>query len=283
MADNLTYAKTLNEGRHVFTGYKNAVRGLIRSSLLSLGSVIQRPNNGNFLRLLYCHYVFDDQVEKFDKIVSMLSGEGKFIDTETCIEMIKGEREIDGKYFHLSFDDGLRNVFANAIPVLRKHNVPALMFIPSSVISSDYESAKTFCLNALHCKNPVEMIRWEDLKMALSWGFEVGSHTRSHLRLSTIENAGLLKDEILGSKQEIEEHLGIKCKYFSYPYGKRTDIDDISIEAVKDAGYEACFGAFRGEISNDTDIFKIPRHNFEAHWPGSHVKFFALGGWDSVR
>ena len=30
-------------------------------------------------------------------------------------------------------------------------------------------------------------------------------------------------------------------------------------------------------IKNNTDIFKIPRHHFEAHWPENHVNYFARG------
>lgn len=38
-----------------------------------------------------------------------------FIDTNHAVSMAKGTAAIDGRYFHLSLDDGFRNMFQNAI------------------------------------------------------------------------------------------------------------------------------------------------------------------------
>ena len=73
-------------------------------------------------------------------------------------------------------------------------------------------------------------------------------------------------------------HLGVECKYISWPYGRITDVDKASLGMMKNAGYQACFGAFRGSvIPKATDMFSIPRSHFEVHWPISHVKYFARG------
>ncbi len=90
-----------------------------------------------------------------------------------------------------------------------------------------------------------------------------------------------IKDEILGSKQEIERHLGLECKYISWPYGRLDDTDEESLEMVKNAGYHACFGAFRGTVvPENTDLFSIPRHHFEVQWPISHIEYFLRGNME---
>ena len=59
--------------------------------------------------------------------------------------------------------------------------------------------------------------------------------------------------------------------------------DDVerSLALTKAAGYEACFGAFRGSMTpGSTDLFAIPRHHFEPEWPAAHVKYFARGNME---
>src|SRR5689334_14014446 len=87
------------------------LRNAVRSGALSLLGRVARDPAGPFLRCVYCHYVFDDQVASFRRILETLQTLGTFVDTATCVAMLGGERPIDGRYFHLSFDDGFRNVF----------------------------------------------------------------------------------------------------------------------------------------------------------------------------
>ena len=126
------------------------------------------------------------------------------------------------------------------------------------------------------------MARWDDLHAMISLGFEIGSHTRNHSCFSAIsKDPALLKEEILGSKYEIEDNLGIECKYISWPYGIRDAVDPLSMEITRNSGYKACFGGYRGSIQpGSTDLFSIPRHYFETQWPIAHVKFFANGNME---
>jgi peptidoglycan/xylan/chitin deacetylase (PgdA/CDA1 family) len=226
--------------------------------------------------------VFDDQRSDFERLILKLKKTGQFIDTGTCIQMLQGEKEIDRRYYHLSFDDGFRNIFTNALPILRKHEVPAILFVPSSLIESSWDKTQTYCLETTRYNSVIEMLRWDDLKEIVSLGYEIGSHTRTHARFSEIShNAALLEDELFGSKKELETNLGEECKYISWPYGRLTDADGVSLKTAKRAGYRACFGAYRGSIvPGQTDVFSIPRHHFEVQWPISHVEYFARGNME---
>lgn len=232
------------------------------------------------LRLLYCHYVFDDQRAKFEDLISALKAAGTFVNTETCLRMLRGEAPIDATHFHLSFDDGFRNIFTNAIPILMKHGVPAEVFVPTGIVEASHTKARDYCRDVVHQPGAIELIMWSDLRQAAAMGFGVSSHTRTHARLSTLSDSGpALADEILGSKSDIEDRLGRPCRYTSWTYGSRADVSERALDVVRGAGYEACFGAFRGAvIPGRTDIFAIPRHHFEPQWPIAHVKFFAGGG-----
>jgi peptidoglycan/xylan/chitin deacetylase (PgdA/CDA1 family) len=263
-------------------GIRQKARGIVRDLMLAAVGSIALPFGDRFLRPVYCHYVFDDQRDKFEQVIVWLKSIGTFVNTDTCIDMLEGNREIDGRYFHLSFDDGLRNVLTNALPILRKHAVPAILFVPSALVSADWTTAREYCLRTEISESVIEMATWEDLREAVAAGVEVGSHTRTHARLSAIScNTALLEDEVGGSKREIEEGLGVECKYFSWPFGRLSDADSQSLEMTREAGYRACFGAFRGSvIARQTSRHGIPRHYFEVQWPIAHIRHFARGNFE---
>jgi peptidoglycan/xylan/chitin deacetylase (PgdA/CDA1 family) len=257
-------------------------RILMRSVTLTTLATIAKLDQRNFLRAIYCHYVFDDQKDRFEEIITELKKIGTFVDTSTCLEMLMGEREIDGRYLHLSFDDGFRNIFTNAVPILKRHNIPAIFFVPTCLIGANWERTEEYCFRIL-MTGVTEMVHWDELKEMSALGFEIGSHTRTHARFSTIsKDPAKMEGEIIGSKLDLEERLEKECKYISWPYGERRDADALSLRATKRAGYHACFSSIRGVIDpRSANRYSIPRHHFEVQSPLSHIKGFARGIWES--
>ena len=79
---------------------------------------------------------------------------------------------------------------------------------------------------------------WADLLTLAGAGWEVGSHTRRHPRLTELAEPAL-HDELRGSKKDCEEHLDVPCRALAFPYGA---VDDRVVEAARAAGYEAAGG-----------------------------------------
>ena len=256
-----------------------SVRSCLRSLLLSGMGLFSGKDKRASLRCVYCHYVFDDQIRLFEQQIVRLKQMGSFVDTETCLSMVEGRRAVDGTYFHLSFDDGFKNIVKNAGPVLKRECVPALLFVPTSFIGASCEKVSDYCLRITEYKNPIEMCSWDDLKRAMEMGIDIGSHTRTHARFADISgDPARLQDEMSGSKADIERNLGVACPTISWPYGRLSDADEVSVHATKEAGYRACFGAFRSAVRDGgCDPFMIPRHHFEAQWPWTHVRYFLAG------
>lgn len=277
------YAGTWLEAAPALNGWTARLRQGSRHLGLSVLGRLSRDNKKPFLRPLYCHYVFADQRSKFRDVLCSLQTAGRFIDTETCIQMLEGTAPIDGCYFHLSMDDGFRNVLEHAAPVLRELDIPAIFFVPTQLVGADWAKARQFCEQNGYSK-VVEFLTPGDLRTLRSLGFEIGSHTRTHARLLSIADNSELAAEVAGSKGELEQLLGEKCRFISWPYGKRTDINAAALNCVRAAGYEACFGAFRGSVTpGATDRYQIPRHHFEVQWPLSHIRYFAGGHMEQAR
>lgn len=278
------YATTWRQAVRRPTSGMASLRAAMRSGALSIASRVNVGMADHFIRCLYCHYVFDDQVAAFEQLIVRLKSLGTFIDTDTLIDMLTGKQPAGNRYLHLSFDDGFRNNVTNALPVLRRHSVPAIFFVPSGLIGADFDRTRDYCLNVTHYPAVIEMMTWDDLRTIIDAGYEVGSHTRTHARFSAISTQREhLEDEIRGSRLDLESRLGYRCRYISWPYGRVTDADAVSVEFTRKAGYDACFGAFRGTVDpGHTDRYRIPRHHFEPQWPLRHVEYFARGNMEAA-
>jgi len=66
-----------------------------------------------------------------------------------------------------------------------------------------------------------EKLTFEDLK-SLNAQHEVGAHTLTHTRLTTLSSAQA-QEEIKGSKKWVEDVTQKECKLFCYPYGEQNE------------------------------------------------------------
>jgi peptidoglycan/xylan/chitin deacetylase (PgdA/CDA1 family) len=106
----------------------------------------------------------------------------------------------------ITFDDGYHNFYANAFPVLDRYGFTATMFLPTAFIG---ESRLTF--KGRGC------LTWSEVRELRKHGISFGSHTVTHPQLHDCD-ANSIRDEIMGSKQTIEQKLGCSIQSFSYPY-----------------------------------------------------------------
>lgn len=253
------------------------LRQAARSTALSIAGRLLPERPGPFLRCMYCHWVYDDNVDRFEAIVRSLQRRGAFVDTARCVAMVEGREPVSGPTFHLSFDDGLRNNLTHAAPVLERLGVPATFFVSSAYLGAEGRERSRYCRERLEHRASSALLDADDCRELVDRGFEIGSHARTHRRLAALSDEEV-RDEVIRSREELEAAVGRPCRWFAWPYGGREDADERTLEAVDRAGYEAAFGAFRGTVEPGvTDRRAIPRHHFEPDWPLSHVRVFANG------
>jgi peptidoglycan/xylan/chitin deacetylase (PgdA/CDA1 family) len=88
-------------------------------------------------RILMYHIVGDDElsVHQFEWQISFLKREFEAVRLGTLIQRLQS-RSVTGREVVITFDDGVRNHFATAWPLLRTHNVPATFFVCPALIES---------------------------------------------------------------------------------------------------------------------------------------------------
>lgn len=139
----------------------------------------------------------------------------------------------------LTFDDGYRDFYTDAFPILRKHRIKATAFIVYNFIGKDHNY-----MDELQIREVVG-----------SGLVEIGSHTLSHRYLTSLPTADAEK-EIRESKVLLEKKFGVEVKHFAYPGGFT---DETLGQQVEAAGYLTAVGTQKGAVSNDSDLYHLPR------------------------
>ena len=99
---------------------------------------------------------------------------------------------------------------------------------------------------------------WEQIAELQTRGVTFGSHTSTHEILTTVP-AAQAEQEIVSSREAIQQKLGSSCELFSYPNG---DYSDQVRDLVAQAGYKFAFlNQEPGVWTRDCDPFLIPRVN----------------------
>ena len=258
------------------TGFRRRLRSFLRSRYLDVISRLPTNPPAHYAKGLCCHYVFDNQLKSFEQLIVAIRARGRFISTDQYVRMAEGTETIDGACFHLSFDDGFRNVVTNALPILEKHAVPFAFFIPTDCIGADFTQATQFCSRESY-RGPVEFASWDNLRRLDPELVTLGSHTVTHPQLASISHDGeRLHHELAASKARLEQELDRPCEYLAWPRGQPHDIDRATIEVARNCGYRALFGAHGGTVLPDQphDLV-MPRQHFELQWPLSHIAYLA--------
>jgi peptidoglycan/xylan/chitin deacetylase (PgdA/CDA1 family) len=166
----------------------------------------------------------------------------------------------------ITFDDGYRDNFENAVPVLEKLSLPATFFVVSDWIGTD---VVPWWDRERGVRHP--WMTWEEVRWLRRKRFDIGAHTRTHVDLGTVD-AVVGREEIAGARVELEKRLGDSVDLFAYPYGKRPNMTDWNRDLVKAAGFRCCCSCFGGITSTGTDPFQVPRVPITP-WYGSPHQF----------
>ena len=112
----------------------------------------------------------------------------------------------------LTFDDGYADFYSAALPALQHHRFNATLYIATSFV----EGTSRWLEKIGEGDRP--MLSWEQLAEINSSGIECAAHTHTHPELDMLPPS-TARDEIVRSKEVLEDHLGQRISSFAYPYG----------------------------------------------------------------
>jgi len=185
-----------------------------------------------------------EEQERFDITPELLKDQLEYLKKEgfTTISFDKladyfdGKTSLPEKPIILSFDDSWKNQYVYAFPLLKEYSVTATFFVFT---------------NSLDKKNH---LTWDETREMQKAGMEIGSHTKFHPYLDDITDPIELKTEIAGSKNILEESIGIAITSFAYPFGEHALA---SIDEVRRAGYRTARSLRAGVVQKREDLFTL--------------------------
>ena len=194
------------------------------------------------LPVLMYHRVVDD--EKYAGVY----------DTHVTLENFEKQMKYikDNGYETITFDDGYKDNLKNALPILKKYNLKAVLFY---VTDETYNRWDTDAENRPKEKK-FELMNLEEIKELYSSGLiEIGGHTTTHLDMPLIEREALKKD-LEESRDKIEEITGKKPVSFAYPWGRN---NETCRKVVEEVGYKFAVSTESGSSCFSDNLFEIVR------------------------
>lgn len=153
----------------------------------------------------------------------------------------------------LTFDDGVRNFFTVAAPLLLEHALPATNFIVIKLTKSQSYSQKD---SQWTPQDDETYLSWNEMQeLASSRLMSFGSHTYTHPKLTEISVAET-KRELEDSYNAIAERLKFESLALSYPHNKTSDTIREMAESV---GYACALTADLGPNEPDHDLYSLRR------------------------
>ncbi|TDM10571.1 intercellular adhesin biosynthesis polysaccharide N-deacetylase [Macrococcus lamae] len=228
--------------------------------------VLKTISNNNELRK---YSVFEKDFEK--QIVWMKEHGATFLTQKEFLQHYNKQQFPKGCVW-LSFDDADVTTYKNAMPILKKHDVPATVFVIAGQVGNP-----SF--------NNIRIATWSQLRaMKKSGVFDFGSHTynmhelkNNHSVLNTAKPSEF-KADLKHSRKVIKKELGVTVDTFAYPYG---DATDKIVKTLEEADFDNAFILAPYAVTKDNSPYLINRIMVDDDAFTHHVKKW--GGFTSTK
>ena len=207
----------------------------------------------NDLRVLIYHDVLDEDIEKIKRQINWLQKRWKILSPGEFEKMILGEEKIAGRNLLITFDDGFYSSLTIAKEVLEPLKISAIFFIVSDFckLTGQLNIRKFITDNFFpesispDIRDDAKNLSLEDIKYLNEKGHEIGAHTKTHAKLSSIKEFPRLYSEIVQSADELEVYLGTKIKSFAYTFGNLESFSQEALTIAK-SRFQFIFSGLRG-------------------------------------
>jgi peptidoglycan/xylan/chitin deacetylase (PgdA/CDA1 family) len=154
----------------------------------------------------------------------------------------------------ITFDDGNVDNFEFAYPLMQKYGFTGTAYIVANRLDSEGYLSK------------------EQLQELAAAGWEIGSHSMTHLDLANA-TPQQLRREILESRLRLEDEIGVDVRSFAYPFGTFTKT---LAQKIENYGYRTGVGLGKNAIHDLNSIYYLSR--WEIHGTMTIDEFETLLG-----
>ena len=168
------------------------------------------------------------------------------------VEKLERGQRLNGE-LSITFDDGYRDNFETAAPVLAKLSLPATFFVVTQWMDTEHVPWWDRERNARH-----PWMTWDQVRALHRQGFDIGAHTRTHADLGRVSGVEA-QSELLGARRDLEKEIGASADLFAYPYGGPNHLSEANRDLVKAAGFRCCCASVGGTNATGSSPFDLQR------------------------
>ncbi|HTC93260.1 MAG TPA: polysaccharide deacetylase family protein [Terriglobales bacterium] len=217
---------------------------------LSLCSLFAARNwyrrlRGQYPVLVLAHHLISDRphrmgmtTEDFWKVLCFLQRHYRIVSLSQAFELLRlGDVKVPTLV--LTFDDGYADNFVSLRAVAQEAGIPVTLFIATQPV----EIQREFLHDSAQGIRGLLPLTWDQIRYWSLRGAEFGSHTRTHCDCGSIDRVKL-EWELIGSRHDLEGHLGKPVSFFAFPFGQPKNIssDAIEVAASTYAYFASCLG-----------------------------------------
>ena len=188
-----------------------ATRVLAKTLVASVDLVIPRLQGP---RILIYHQVgsglsheMNVAVAVFRKQLDWMRSHGEIVSLDEAVKR-RGEAHSD-RLFVLTFDDGYRDVYVNAFPLMARQGTPFTLYLTSGPIEN----------RASFPDWPGEPLSWDQICSMIDSGLvTIGAHTHTHPDMRELTSEAVV-EELDRSNELIARRTSIVPEHFTYPKG----------------------------------------------------------------
>ena len=179
----------------------------------------------------------------------------------------------------LTFDDGFKSNYIFAKTILKKLKIKGVFFIVSDLINSNNHKNKLIIKNIFPEKkllnsSKFNAMSWNDVRNLQKMGHIIGSHTKSHLRLSDIKSLPNLRNQIIAPITVFKKNKIKKPIFFAYSFGDFSSFNKKCFNIAK-SKYKFIFSGIRGDNIKPKKM--MYRDNIEDNYSLNTINFFLKG------
>lgn len=157
---------------------------------------------------------------EFTRQMAYLRAHCRLVSLDAVIDgSLSRPADLESDMVAVTFDDGSREIYDEAFPVLMRYRIPATVYLATHYI----ERQEAFDFGGFaHVAPRPRPLAWSQVReMADSGLVSVGAHTHTHRDLARLP-VGAIRDEVRRSFEVIAERMGRAPHHFAYPWGNLT-------------------------------------------------------------
>lgn len=155
------------------------------------------------------------------------------------VTAIRSGEALPDRTVALTADDAYRSVMTEAWPRLRQRGWTMTLFVGTDGVDQAYRGYLT----------------WDEIRKLRSEGMEIGGHSAAHGHMAEMQAEEVAAD-LARANRRFTEELGDQPRFLAWPYG---EYRNAMAKVASEAGYRAAFGQHSGALSQQDDVWYLPR------------------------